>query len=70
MNTTKANVDFTRYAAAEMAGVAGRIFQQMSANAATFPDPPVSMAALGLQLEDYKAKLAARSSRLRLLSSL
>jgi hypothetical protein len=63
MNTTKASVDFTRYQAAAMTEVAQLIFAQMSANAATFPDPPVGMVALEVQVEDYKAKLSARASR-------
>jgi hypothetical protein len=63
MNHRKASVDFTRRHAAEMPEVAGRILERMSANAATFPAPPVSMAALGAQVEDYKAKFAARASR-------
>ncbi len=63
MNTTKASVDFTRYQAAEMANIGQLIFERMSDHAATFPDPPVDMPALGLQVEDYKAKLSARASR-------
>ncbi|MEO6786733.1 MAG: fibronectin type III domain-containing protein [Chthoniobacteraceae bacterium] len=63
MNTTKATVDFTRYKANGLFGVAKHIFDRMSANAATFPSPPVSMAALGAMVEDYPVKLAARLSR-------
>jgi hypothetical protein len=63
MNPTKAVVDFTRYKASALTPVAVHIKDRMSANAGTFPAPPVGMSALGTLLDDYKTKVAARSSR-------
>lgn len=62
MNKTKAIVDFSNYPAVELGPVARIIHDQMSVNAATFPSPPVSMAALLILIEDYAAKLAAKAS--------
>ena len=65
MNKTKAIVDFSNYPAVELAPVARIIHDQMSANAATFPSPPVSMAALLILIDDFAAKLAAKASGAR-----
>ena len=65
MNKTKAIVDFSNYPAVELGPVARTIHDQMSVNAATFPSPPVSMAALLALIEDYEAKLAAKASGAR-----
>ncbi|MEO6753528.1 MAG: hypothetical protein ABIP85_17255 [Chthoniobacteraceae bacterium] len=62
MNKTKAIVDFSNYSAVELGPLARAIHDQMGANAATFPSPPVSMAALLMLIEDYAAKLAAKAS--------
>ena len=59
----KAIIDFTSYTAAELAPVAQTIHDKMLANAATFPAPPVGMAALASLLATYDQKLAARASR-------
>ena len=60
---TKAIVDFSGYTAPELAPVAQTIHDQMTANAATFPSPPSSMAALATLISTYNTKLAARASR-------
>lgn len=63
MNTTRASVDFTRSTAVELPVAAQTILEQMTANTATFPAPPVSMAQLGALIADYATCLAARASR-------
>jgi len=63
MNTIKAIIDFSRYTAADLGPVAQHIHDSMTANAATFPSPPVTMATLATQNADYNTKLAARASR-------
>ena len=60
---TKAVIDFTPYTAPELAPVAQTIHDKMTANAATFTAPPVSMAALQALVAAYNQKLAARASR-------
>ena len=60
---TKAVIDFTPYTAPELAPVAQTIHDKMTANAATFATPPVSMAALQALIGTYNQKLAARASR-------
>lgn len=62
MDIVKANVDFTRYTAAELLPVAMAILMKLNANAATFPALPVSTAALGGLVDDLHAKLSARAS--------
>ena len=47
MNKTKANIDFSNYTHAELSPIAQTIHDDMTANAATFATPPVTMAALG-----------------------
>ena len=59
---TKAVIDFTPYTAAELTPVAQAIHDQMAANAASFPSPSVTGAALQTLLTTYGQKLAARSS--------
>jgi hypothetical protein len=63
MSTTKAIIDFSRYSAADLGPVATHIHTEMTANAATFPDPPVTLTALGTLITTYSVKLAARASR-------
>lgn len=60
--STKAVIDFSSYTAAELAPVAQTIHDQMTANAATFPSPPTSVAALQTLITTYNQKLAARAS--------
>lgn len=62
MNNVKAIVDFSGYAAADLAAPAQMIHDKMLANATTFPTPPVTMAALQTSITDYLAKLTARES--------
>ena len=63
MNKTKAIINFDGYAAADLAPVAQTIHDQMTANAATFATPPVTMAALQTLLATFTTKLAAKASR-------
>lgn len=63
MSNTKAKIDFSGYAAADLAPVAQTIHDQMTANAATFPSPPVTMLALLALIDDFNTKLAAKASR-------
>lgn len=60
--STKAVIDFTSYTAAELAPLAQTIHDQMTANAVTFPSPPLTMAALLTQITTYNQKLANRAS--------
>ena len=59
----KAIVDFSPYPAADLAPVAQTINDKMTANAATFDTPPVSVPTLVVLLAMYGQKLAARASR-------
>ncbi len=59
---TKAIIDFSGYTAAELSPIADTIRTQMTANAATFPAPPVTMAALNAAFTDYDQKLQAKAS--------
>ena len=63
MNNTKAIIDFTHYADADLLPVAGTILGQMTENAATFPSPPVTLAALDGLIGTYRTLLAAKASR-------
>jgi hypothetical protein len=63
MNNTKAIINFSDYTAAELGPVAQSIHDQMTANAATFATPPVTMAALQTLVTSYDEKLVARASR-------
>lgn len=59
---TKAVIDFTPYTAAELTPVGQTIHDAMAANAASFPSPSISPAALQTLLTTYGQKLAARAS--------
>ena len=63
MNKTKAIVDFSGYAGPDLGPVAHTIHDQLTANAATFPAPPVTLAALLAAITDFQQKLAAKASR-------
>lgn len=63
MNNTKAIIDFSGYTAPEFGPVAQSIHDKMTANAATFPTPPLAMPALQALITAYDAKLVARASR-------
>ena len=63
MNNTKAIIDFSGYTAAELGPIAHSIHDKMTANAATFTAPPVTMPALQTLITTYDAKLIARASR-------
>ena len=60
--TTKAIIDFGTYTAAKLIPVAQTIHDQMTANAATFTSPSITMVALAALLTTYEQKLAARAS--------
>ena len=59
---TKATIDFTSYTAPDLIPVTQTIHDQMVVNAATFPSPVPSMAALLADLTTYQLKLATRAS--------
>lgn len=63
MSNTKVIVDFTDYTASELAPVARHIENQMTANAATFDAPPITMVALGTLIDTYETRLIARASK-------
>jgi hypothetical protein len=59
---TKAIIDFSGYTAAELSPVAHTIHDQMTANAATFTTPPMTMATLATDIGDFDMKLNKKSS--------
>lgn len=63
MSKIKAVIDFTGYSGADFAPVAQTIHDQMIANAATFPAPPVSMATLLALIGVFQTALATKASR-------
>jgi hypothetical protein len=63
MPITKAVIDFTPYTAADLAPIAQQIHDKMTLNAATFPAPPTTMAALQTLVTTFSTKLAAKASR-------
>lgn len=63
MNKVKAIIDFTDYTAIELGGLARIIHERLGEHADVFPEPPVSVEALGALVEDYGEKLRARQSR-------
>lgn len=63
MSNVKASIDFSSYTAAELGPIAHSIHDLMTANAATFTTPPVTMAALQTLITTYDTKLIARASR-------
>ena len=60
---TKAIIDFSGYTAGDLGPAAQMIHDKMTANAATFTAPPLTMAALQTLLTSYGQKLVARASR-------
>lgn len=63
MSKTKAAIEFSAFKGAALTPVALNIHSQMSANAATFPDPPVAMPALLAIIGTFEGKIAAKASR-------
>ena len=59
---TKAVIDLSGYTAAELSPAAHTIHDEMTANAATFPSPPMTMAAFATDLTDFDTKLNKKSS--------
>ncbi len=62
MNNTKAIVDFSGYTATELGPVSHVIHDEMTANAATFTTPAITMVAFLATIADYDAKLLARAT--------
>jgi hypothetical protein len=60
---TKAVTSFTAYKAADLLPTAQTIHDRMTANAATFPSPPMSMTSLATLISTYEQKLSDKSSR-------
>jgi hypothetical protein len=63
MANIKAVIDYSGYSAAELGPIAQNIHDKLVANAATFPDLPVTVVNLQTAIDDYNAKLAARESK-------
>lgn len=63
MSNTKAIIDFSGYNAPELGPIAQTIHDKMTANAATFATPPITMTALQTLVTTYDTKLVARASR-------
>lgn len=63
MNNTKAIIDFSPYTAAELGPIAQNIHDEMTAHAATFAAPPVTMTALQTLITTYDETLVDRASR-------
>ncbi len=63
MSKIKASIDFTRHLDPELCTAARIIHVKMSENAATFPAPPLSMAALETLIATCAECLAERASR-------
>ena len=63
MSNIKAIIDFTGYTAADLGPVAQTIHDKMTANAATFPTPPLTMPELATLIGTLSTTLAAKASR-------
>ena len=63
MSTIKAITDFTGESNLALKAIAEAIHTNMTLNAATFPNPTVTMVVLNTQITDYTTKLAATASR-------
>lgn len=63
MNKVIAVIDFTGHSAPDLGGMATIIHKKMTENAATFPQPTVSMTVLGEQIADLQEKIRRRMSR-------
>src|SRR5438270_3724169 len=59
---TKAVIDFSGYTGPELSPAAHTIHDEMTANAATFGTPPITMAAFATDLSDFDTKLNKKSS--------
>lgn len=60
---TKAVIDFSGYGSAELSPVAQHIHDQITANAATFPNLPFTLVAFQTLITTYDARLVARASK-------
>lgn len=63
MSKTKATVDFSGYTGPALAPIAQTIHDQMTAKAAIFVSPPITMVAFQGQITTFNQKLAAKASR-------
>src|SRR5438132_1741121 len=59
---TKASIDFSAYTGAELIPAAQNIHDKMTANAATFPGPPVAMATFQTLTDTADAALSKKAS--------
>src|SRR5947209_669669 len=59
---TKAVIDFSGYTGPELSPAAHAIHDEMTAHAATFGTPPITMAAFATDLTDFDTKLNKKSS--------
>ena len=62
MNTTKATIDFSGYTAVELGPIAHTIHGKLTTNAASFTNPPLSLATFLTQITTYDEALFARAS--------
>lgn len=60
---TKAVIDFSGYGSAELSPVAQHIHDQISGNAATFPNLPFTLVVFQTLITTYDARLVARASK-------
>jgi hypothetical protein len=59
---TKAIIDFSGYTGPDLLPVGKTLHDKMTANAATFTTPPVTMAALQTLIDTFEDKLSKKSS--------
>jgi hypothetical protein len=62
MNNRKAIVDYRNYTPTDLGTLAQIVHTNLGANAATFVNPPLTLANFQTQIDDYNAKLQARAS--------
>ncbi len=60
---TKAVIDFTGYGSTELSPTSKHIHDQITANAATFPNLPFTLVAMQTLIDTYDARLVARASK-------
>jgi hypothetical protein len=60
---TKAIIDFSGYSAPDLAPAAQTIHDETNTNATTFPNPPLTMAALQTLIDAFTAALTKRASK-------
>jgi len=58
----KANIDFSKTAAGDLAPIAQNVHDEMTAHAGVFASPPLAMATFQHSIDEYRDKLAARAN--------